>query len=339
MVYTIPETTTELQVGSKKDYTYIINWKPCHERGRELVMGEVKYTDDLMLSTILSFLGPFTTQCILGARNATVPSEIKDRPQEEKDQGVLALVLTSLMTLAKPVTLMNSAAYQKRWSTALDTLSIQDLVAMGSWTGVVKTATRFQGIIAVRSDLRQEIVDRVLTMTDETGIKGAIIAQLRMVWSYASLKAAEFMEKFSKTPCRALEIPSVLDQALLLKQRWEAAERENPNFPYSRVRNPNAHPELNHAHFPDLYYAAIAYAKANKLIGENFHVSQPNKVQNALLIDRYITKMAVAAMGEITEETRQKLMTLGYPVGHWRSHDTDSEEEEERTHKKRPRRH
>ncbi|CAH0730703.1 unnamed protein product, partial [Brenthis ino] len=299
MVYTIPETTTELQVGSKKDYTYIINWKPCHERGGELVMGEVKYTDDLMLSTILSFLGPFTTQCIFGARNATVPSEIKDRPQEEKDQGVLALVLTSLMTLAKPVTPMNSAAYQKRWSTALVTLSIQDLVAMGSWTGVVKTATRFQG-----------------------GYNSSVKDGL-----YASLKAAEFMEKFSKTPCRALEIPSVLDQALLLKQRWEAAEREDPNFPYSRVRNPNAHPELNHAHFPDLYYAAIAYAKANKLIGENFHVSQPNKVQNALLIDRYITKMAVAAMGEITEETRQKLMTLGYPVGHRRSHDTDSEEE------------
>lgn len=177
-------------------------------------------------------------------------------------------------------------------------------------------------------------------MTDETGVKGAIISQLRMVWSYASLKAAEFMEKFSRIHSRALEISSVLDQALALRQRWETSEREDPNFAFSRVKNPNAHPELNHAHFPDLYYAAIAYAKAKKLIGENFHVSQSSKVQNAILIDKYITKMAAAVMGELTEETRQKLLQLGYPIGHRRrSPESDTEDEEEPTRKKRSRRH
>lgn len=96
------------------------------------------------------------------------------------------------------------------------------------------------------------------------------------------------METFIQSHCRALEIPAVLDQALELKSMWDAARHEDAILPYSRVRDRNSHPELYHAHFPDLYYAAIAFAKANKIVGDNFQISQSHPSNQAALIDKHI---------------------------------------------------
>lgn len=133
------------------------------------------------------------------------------------------------------------------------------------------------------------------------------------------------MDQFVKSHCRALEIPAVLDQALELKSKWDAAIAKD-----EKLRDVNAHHELHHAHFPDLYYAAIAYAKVNKIIDENFQISQTHTFRHTLLIDKYLRKTAAAELGELSEDTKKKLAELGYPVSRRRRHeDTESEEEDE----------
>ncbi|CAG5000657.1 unnamed protein product [Parnassius apollo] len=133
----------------------------------------------------------------------------------------------------------------------------------------------------------------------------------------------------TQSHCRALEIPAVLDQALLLQSRWTKAQAEDPNIAFCRVRNPSCRQELNHANFPDLYYAAIAYSKLNKLVGENFQLSQTHISSHAFMIDKYIKKSVASELGEMSEDTKSKLMKLGYPIVTRRRHRTDSEDEEE----------
>ncbi|CAG5017312.1 unnamed protein product [Parnassius apollo] len=128
--------------------------------------------------------------------------------------------------------------------------------------------------------------------------------------------------------CRALEIPAALDQALLLQTKLDSARKNDAHLAFSRVRNPMTHPELNHSHFPDLYYAAISYAKINKLVGDNFQLSQTHTSRHVYLIDRYIKKVAAAELGEMTHEIREKFARLWYPVSSRRQQSSDSEEDE-----------
>lgn len=98
------------------------------------------------------------------------------------------------------------------------------------------------------------------------------------------------------------------------------------------MRDPNSHPSLNQSLFPDLYYAAISYAKANKLLGDNFQMSSSHMSTHTLLIDRYIKKMASAELGELSEESKAKLMRLGYPVtasGKRRTRDAGSDDDKD----------
>ena len=117
-------------------------------------------------------------------------------------------------------------------------------------------ASAFQQIVASKPDLRIEVVDRLLVLT-KTGTEGDVLSQIKLVWEYSSLKAIQYMDLFIKSHCRALAIPAVLDQAVDLHDKWEAAKTEDPKLAYSRVRDPGSHPGLNQAHFLDLYFAAL----------------------------------------------------------------------------------
>ncbi|CAG5058961.1 unnamed protein product [Parnassius apollo] len=185
--------------------------------------------------------------------------------------------------------------------------------------------------------MRAEIVDKVISL-ELTGIRGAILSQIKFVWGYSSLKAVQYMDAFTKSHCRALEIPVVLDQALQLQARWTKAHEDDPNIAYSRVRNPSSHSELNHSHFSDFYYALIAYAKINKLVGDNFELSQAHTSRHAYLIDKYIRKTTAAELGEMSEETKNKLSRLGYPVAQRRRRHSESDEEESEPVRRRSRR-
>lgn len=155
-----------------------------------------------------------------------------------------------------------------------------------------------------------------------------------LVVKYLSPLIAWYMDLFIKSHCRALEIPAVLDQAVSLHERWAAAKEEDPQLAFSRVRDPNSHASLNQAHFPDLYYAAISYAKANRLLGENFQMSSSHLTPHTVMIDKYIKRMAAAELGELSEESKNKLIKLGYPVKsqsrrRGRPEDSDEDTEDE----------
>lgn len=175
-----------------------------------------------------------------------------------------------------------------------------------------------------------EVVDRLLQLT-KTGVEAAVLAQIKLVWIYSSLKSIQYMDVFIKSHCRALEIPAVLDQAVLLHEKWTAAAASAPMLPDSQVKDPNCHAELTYAHFPDLYYASITYPKVHKLIGENFLMSVSHVSTQVALIDKYIRKMATAELGELSEEAKAKLTKLGYPVTRRRRRETDTDEEESGT--------
>ncbi|KAJ8711878.1 hypothetical protein PYW08_008832 [Mythimna loreyi] len=161
------------------------------------------------------------------------------------------------MTLAKPITPQNSPAYSKRWKAALASAEVSDLGAVESWPGILILAERLTHIATSRDDFRKQIVHRVLVI-DKTGADGAVFSQIKLVWDYFSLKAVQYMDQIIKYHCRALEIPAVLD----------------------------AHQELHHAHFPDLYYAATSFVKVNKMIGDNFQISETHLSRHTILIDK-----------------------------------------------------
>ncbi|CAG4994332.1 unnamed protein product [Parnassius apollo] len=328
MPFTIPAEHRSYVLQYQTNYKYVSNWKKCHKTGGEMVDGEIVYTDDLVLSTVLSFIAPFTSDCLGGLRDGEPGPTEKPRTEAETNMGILALSLTSFMTLAKPITPQNGAAYTKRWKAALAAAQIPDLVTSESWTAIMTLAGRFQQVVAIRPDLRMEIVDRV-TQRELPGLPGALLAQIKLVWSYSSLKAVQYMDAFTKSHCRALEIPAVLDQALLLQSRWTKAHADDPNLQFCRVKNPSSHTELNHSNYPDLYYASIAYAKLNKLVGDNFQLSQTHTSRHSYLIDKYIKKTVAAELGEMTEDTRSKLARLGYPIAARRRPREESEDEDE----------
>lgn len=313
MPFTVPAPRTQLTLNSTKTYKYIINWRACHEAGGERLPDGVKYSEEIVLSLVLSYLAPFTTNSMDDQRTAIAADPADTKTPERVNQEILAITLASLMTLAKPVTAQNSAAFSKRWKAALASQSLTDLIPSTSWAGIIGVASVFHTIVSGKPDLRLEIVDRLLALK-KLGAEGAILSQVKLVWEFSSLKAVQYMDLFIKSHCRAMEIPAVLDQAVDLHEKWESAKREDPLLPYSRVRDPGCHPNLNQAHYPDLYYAAITYAKLNKLVGDNFQMSTSHTSTHAMLIEKYIKRMAVAELGELSEEARAKLSLLGYPV-------------------------
>lgn len=297
------------------------------------------YTDDVLISVVLQFIVPFNATCLQGVRTAAVIPKPSTKTEEMVNQGILATILSSYMTMAKPVTQQNTPAFVKRWTAALAAVGVVDLVSPTSWSGIVSLAKRFQNIIHGRPDLRAEIVDRLLQVT-HIGLSGAVINQIKLVWDFSSLKAIQYMDVFINSYCRALEVPAVLKQALDLRTHWRAALLEDPLLMYCRVRDPGCHPELNHARYPDLYYAAISYAKAHKRIGENFQMSAAHVSSYAALIDKYIKKSATAELGEPSEEVKRGLAQLGYPTTTRRRRDSDTDSSsDEDNRRKRHRRH
>lgn len=231
MVFVIPEQTERLIVGVPKTYHYIPNWKQCHLAGGEMLDGAIRYSEDMLLSMVLSFIAPFKTQCMIGSREGVAgPSPPSTRPVEENDQIILAIILWSYMTVAKPVTTQNTAAFTKRWQAAIASQNMTVMVPAGSWANIVGLATVFEKAVSNRSDFRINIVDRVLEVV-KTGVEGAVLDQIKLVWEYSPLKFVQYMDMFIKSHCRALEIPAVLDQAVLLSERWNSALMTYKNLP------------------------------------------------------------------------------------------------------------
>lgn len=141
---------------------------------------------------------------------------------------------------------------------------------------------------------------------DRTEAEEAVLQQVLMVWEFSSLKAVQYMERFIRSHCRALEIPVVLDQAVELHRQWNAASDGDTKLKYSRVINSAAHTDLNHAKYPDLYYAAVHLAKVQGLVGANFQVSSSHPATQKDLIDKYVNIIAAEQLGELSQEAIDK---------------------------------
>ncbi|KAJ8720519.1 hypothetical protein PYW08_005984 [Mythimna loreyi] len=120
-------------------------------------------------------------------------------------------------------------AYAKRWKAALASAKITDLVLAESW------------FVTGPDELRREVVDRVLAL-EKAGAEWAVLAQIKLVWEFSSLKTVQYMDLFVKSQCRALEIPSVLNQktaAVELGELSEDTKRQliELGYPVSRRRH------------------------------------------------------------------------------------------------------
>lgn len=156
-VFTVPASNL-LTIGQLKTYTYIRNWKKYHNTGGETAEGTIRYSEDLLLSLVLSFIAPFQTQCMDGDREGIIgPGAKETKTEEENNQIILPTTLSSYMTLAKPVTTQNKPAFTKRWQAAMASQNVADIVPSTAWNHIVALATVFQNIVSSRSDLRVEI--------------------------------------------------------------------------------------------------------------------------------------------------------------------------------------
>lgn len=97
--------------------------------------------------------------------------------------------------------------------------NIADIVPSTACSNIVALATAFQKIVSIRSDLRIVIVDRLLQISKPC-IEGAILTQIKLV---SLTSVVQNMDMFIKSHCRALEIPAVLDQAVILRDKWTSA--------------------------------------------------------------------------------------------------------------------
>lgn len=150
MVFIVPAPSVTLTVGQQKTYQYISNWRACHITGGEVIDGTARYSEDLLLSTVLSYLAPIQVQCIVGSREG-VPgtTHALEKTTEETNQTIMALVLASLMTLAKPVTAQNAPAFTKRRQVALASHNVADMVPAASWTNLVALAFNVSSLVEV----------------------------------------------------------------------------------------------------------------------------------------------------------------------------------------------
>ncbi|XP_063831831.1 uncharacterized protein LOC135081037 [Ostrinia nubilalis] len=188
-----------------------------------------------------------------------------------------------------------------------------------------------------RLGLREALVGKVLN-TEYTGSELAAINQVKMVWEHSGYKAVLFMIAFIEARSAVLEIEAVLDQALALKFAMDQAKTQ-PHFPFSRVINPNAHPELTHKNYNHLYVAAIAYAKKMKSVGENFRTSEAIKSNQLSLINRYLEEDAKLSISEPSDAVLEKMRILGLGTRRRRRRDGDSSDEEDAEPRRRKRRH
>lgn len=120
--------------------------------------------EEITLSLALSFLAPFRVSCMDSSRRAVPSPENRNKVEEQINQEILAVVLSSFMTMAKPVTPHNTPAFTKRWKAALSSQNISDLIPQTSWVGITEIATIFHTAVTGRPLLRKEITDRMLSM-------------------------------------------------------------------------------------------------------------------------------------------------------------------------------
>ncbi|CAG5000586.1 unnamed protein product [Parnassius apollo] len=85
MPFTIPAENHELVLKHRVRYQYIRNWRKCHRTGGEIygAYRELIYTDDLVLSVVLSFIAPFTTDCMGEPRDGIPGPKETDKPTQK----------------------------------------------------------------------------------------------------------------------------------------------------------------------------------------------------------------------------------------------------------------
>ncbi|CAG5030683.1 unnamed protein product [Parnassius apollo] len=85
---------------------------------------EYRSTRMICSSAVLSNIAPFTTSAFDGSCIAVSAPERPNVTDAVIDAGLLALALSSMMTLAKPITVQNAPAFTKRWKAALASTSV-----------------------------------------------------------------------------------------------------------------------------------------------------------------------------------------------------------------------
>lgn len=124
----------------------------------------IRYTDEVVLSLVVSFLAPFRTNSIDSSRTAAVETATHEKTREQVSQEILAITLSAYMTQANPVTPQNISAFTKRWKAALASQNITDLISAPAWSNLTALASVFTKIVSGKPELRVEIVNKMLEL-------------------------------------------------------------------------------------------------------------------------------------------------------------------------------
>ncbi|QMP82159.1 nucleocapsid protein [Hymenopteran orino-related virus OKIAV87] len=270
---------------------------------------------------------------VLGARPASVthrhleltPEEVTRAQAADANAKVKqAMVFTGmagLMVLAKElIDERNRGNFEyltKRWSAVCAANSLDDYFARRELKpeSFITGLLEFQNWIKVRAELRNYLVKKGLGI-QLTGPLGSVIDQVRLVWGFSGMKAAQVMNAYLRSGNGALMVPAVAEQAVTFKRAFDSLQTSaGPNFPYAQLLRLAGIETLHHRKYPDLYYAAVSVAIESKTLGVEgrFKMTEVETVGDKKMIDEFAQENLNVDQG-VSETTRQHLRDLGYQL-------------------------
>jgi len=227
-------------------------------------------------------------------------------------QTITFLGLAGFLCIAKEITKPNKVYVSKRWTAYCAGAGVINAVSE------IKMNELVSDVIEVQARLHQTALGRPFArrVLDHKMVPQKIKDQIVLVYTFAGMKASVTMYSYLSTGPLALVLPSVYEDARNFKTVYEAlrTSSEDINFPYTQLMGGGEN--LNHAHFPDLYYCAVSSSKRSGALGDrkgNFAMSSlPTRADTAVL-DR-LCKHASAGL-ELSDHSLARWKTAAEEMG------------------------
>lgn len=308
------------------------------------VLSGVQLNDGEQITTAIFWM--------LGSRPDFVPerhlegfTEEEQRDVQEQqedstsDQLLVFLGMAGIMCLVKQVRNTGPAAnvdyLQKRWQAICSAMGIANIFAAGGeinaarFVHLVNSIVAWQTWIKSRAELRTKIL-RIALEDTSAGTRELIkkaLEQIKMILTGYGLKSVEIMLSFLISDRQAIYLQPIMEQLIRLKRTVEELRQQHGNlYPYIRVFPlPGAY-RLNIRFYPDLYYAAISTAIANKDLGfEGRYLMTDVKTTISKSMIEHAANKFIGAGHDAYKKARMNLERLGIqnPERFFQEHNRD----------------
>lgn len=236
----------------------------------------------------------------------------------KSQQQAAYVALITMMGFVKDITARNHDAGLKRWKAGLAGLNLTDLlddtVKKGLWDNLLAT----KAVVYSEPRFRHAVLTRYIAFaqdgSEKPTIVKAVLSQLALVYENAYLKTVVCMNDFITSGSPALIIPSIMREARVFKPIFDNISREEgTNFSTCRLLDNSRHQDLNHAKYPELYAATLAWAKSNRKVQKNYIGSKSiiDKAMFTTMAKKIMGVRSIRGLPQLAEEDKAWARTMG----------------------------